>query len=155
MNQQQEEAVWRRVLATQEQPCAGSESSLTPMQVMEQLQRKQQAACMYGILARRVKKSARGCLLRLMQMEQQHSRRLEAVYYVMTGQRPCPDSPKLPCVACTNEELRNCYMAKIAAAPGLCQLAEQAGSFAPVFRCIHRDEQHQLRVLLNLLEHCL
>ena len=159
MNQLREEAVWKRVMAAAEEAPACCDRprapELTPCQVMELLEGELLDACTYRVLAGRVKKQARQCLLQLAKEEQRHYRKLEAVYYLMTGSRPCPDRPKAPCVACTNEELRKRYKLEVEAAKKYCCLAEKAGSFAGVFHCLHRDEQRHAAMILNLLEQCL
>ena len=157
MSKQREEAVWRRVLAASEQVASEppKQEDFTAEQVMTLLQAKLQDACTYGTLAARTKGDVRRCLLRLAGEERSHAGKLEAVYYLMTGSRPCCDRPKAPCVACTNEELRKRYKLEVEAAQKYKCLAEKAGSFAGVFHCLHRDEQRHAAMILNLLEQCL
>ena len=161
MNKMREEAVWQRVMAACEEgpapkkPCPKTDQCLTPEQVMELLERALLDACTYRTLAGRVRKEVRRSLLQLAQEEQQQVRKLEAVYYLMTGHRPCPDRPKAPCVACTNEELRKRYQLEVESAARYCRLAEHAGSFAEVFHCLSRQERCHAQQILNLLQRCL
>ena len=176
MNKNREEAVWKRVMAVsaeapecqpetrpEQKPECKSECKpkpkpdceLTPCQVMDLLEHELQDVCTYQTLAARVRKNARSCLLQLAQEERQHYRKLEAIYYLMTGQRPCPDRPKPPCVACLNEELRRRYEIEVRGAMMYHQLAEQAGSFACTFHCLGNDEERHSQVILNLLQQCL
>ena len=160
MNKHREAEVWRRVMAESAdapacEPEKQPDNCLTPCQVMELLEDELMDACTYQVLANRTKKNVRQTLMQLAREEQMHYRKLEAVYYLMTGSRPCPDRPKTPRVACTNEELRKRYQAEIEGAQRYCCLAEKAGSFAPVFRCLSRDEERHAHMILCLLEKCL
>lgn len=159
MNQKREAEVWNRVMAASaESPCmpkAKPQDCLTAEQVMELLEAEQAAACTYRVLAARVKGEVRRQLQQLSREEQGHYRKLEAVYYLMTGRRPCPDRPKAPCVACTNEELRRRYEGEVEDARKYHCLAEKAGSFAQVFHSLGHDEERHSRVILHLLQMCL
>lgn len=166
-----EAEVWRRVMeCSAEAPVpskphakckpehhheSGKDSCLTPAQVMELLEQELMDACTYQTLAMRVKKDLRKILLQLVQEERRHYRKLEAVYYLMTGTRPCPDRPKAPCVACTNEALRARYHEEVEGAARLHKLAECAGSFAPVFHCLGCEEERHAQMILCLLQRCL
>ncbi len=157
-NQKREAQVWERVMAASAQaPCCkpAEENMLTPEQVMELLLGEQMAACTYGVLAARVKGETRRCLMELMHREKAHYRKLEAIYYLMTGRRPCPDQPKAPCVSCTNEELRRVYADEVAAAAKYHCLAAKAGSFAPQFHELGHEEETHAAKILSLLEYCL
>ena len=159
MNCKREAEVWERVMAASaECPMPVKKNmpeGMTAQQFMELLQGELLDVCTYQTLAMRVKKEARRCLWRLAQEERQHYRKLEAVYYLMTGQRPCPDRPKVPCMACTNEELRRRYQIEVAGAEKYHAMAERAGSFASVFHCLAHEEERHSRMILELLQHCL
>ena len=159
MNQKREAEVWNRVMAVSaDAPCCmpkREKGSITCQQVMELLEGELKDACTYRTLAMRVKKSIREPLLCLYRDEMRHYRKLEAVYYLMTGKRPCPDRPKAPCVACTNEELRKRYEGEVEGAAIYHGLAECAGSFASVFHCLGCEEERHAQTILNLLQKCL
>ena len=159
MNQKREAEVWNRVLsASAEAPCCApkkEQMNLTCQQVMELLEQELMDACTYKVLAMRVKKSIRQTLMCLAQEERRHYRKLEAVYYLMTGKRPCPDRPKAPCVACTNEELRKRYEEEVRGAAVYHGLANCAGSFESVFHCLGHEEERHAQTILNLLQKCL
>jgi len=162
MSKSREEAVWQRVMAmSAEAPemaaprRAGADKELTEAQVLELLKEELEAACTYRVLAQRTKGNLRRCLLELARAEQQHSRKLEAVYYLMTGRRPCPDRPKAPCVSCLNEELRKRYDEEVKGAARYHKLAEKAGSFAQTVHCLGLEEEHHGQIILKLLEMCL
>ena len=165
MSKTREEAVWKRVMAMsseapETQPPRPAQKpqqakGLMPEQVMELLKDELADACTYQTLAAKARGEARRCLQRLSMEERQHYRKLEAVYYLMTGQRPCPDRPKAPCVACLNEELRKRYEEELAGAARYDRLAQTAGSFSTVFHCLSHAEERHAQVILNLLQMCL
>lgn len=155
MNSNREEAVWQRVLAASEEGSPRQSQTLTAAQVLELLEQTLLEQSTYRTLSARVGKGPRTLLRQLAREQAGQSRRLEAVYYLMTGTRPCPDRPKGPCVACTNEELRKAYDRAVEAAARCGGLAESAGSFAPVFRQLSRAASRRAGVLLRLLEQCL
>ena len=160
MNKTREEAVWKRVMAESAQTPEPEqkpkqESCLTERQVMELLEQEAKDACTYQTLACRVKGEARRTLMQLSREEKEHYRKLEAVYYVMTGRRPSVDRPKAPCVACLNEELRRRYDMEIQGAALYHKLAQTAGSFAGVLHCLHHAEERHAKTVLCLLEKCL
>lgn len=158
MNQKREAAVWERVMAASAECPAPvkqqRQAGLQAQQVMELLEQELADACTYRMLAARMGKQGRP-LLRLAQEEQGHSRKLEAIYYLLTGQRASPQRPKAPCVACTNEELRRRYQEEVASAARYHELAEQAGSFAPELHCMGQEEERHSCVILQLLQRCL
>lgn len=159
MSQKRQTEVWERVMAASAQePVAApprQEAGLRETVLMELLEEELADCCTYQVLAERVRREVRRMLLRLAQEEAAHYRRLEAVYYLLTGSRPCPDRPKMPCVACTNEELRRRYRQEIESAGRYHALADQAGSLACVFHGLGNEEERHARVILNLLQQCL
>lgn len=160
MSKSREAAVWQRVMALSaeapELPVQCREDDgLTQAQIMELLEHELADACTYRTLAQRAGGDLRRCLLQLAGEEQRHARKLEAVYYLMTGRKPCPDRPKSPCVACLNEELRRRYDAEIQGAAQYHKLADGAGSFAQTFHCLGLEEERHSRMILRLLEQCL
>ena len=160
MSKHREEAVWQRVMAASAEapdctPTVRSDDGLTQTKILELLERELLDACTYRTLAGRMGKQARCGLQQLAREEQQHYKKLEAIYYLMTGSRPCPDRPKAPCVACTSEELRNRYRQEVAGAEAYHGLAEKAGSFAELFHGLSRAEERHARQILALLQQCL
>lgn len=159
MDHKREEAVWKRVMEVSEQApacCKPKEhATLTAQQVMELLCGELADACTYEALAGRVRGSVRQKLLALSCSERAHYARLETVYYLMTGKKPCPDRPKYPCIACTNEELRTRYMEEIKGAEQYHALAEKAGSFAKVFHELGAEEERHACIVLEVLQQCL
>ena len=159
MSKTREEAVWNRVMAMSAEAPEGKplcrNGGITPEQVMELLVDELSDACTYRTLAERTGGDVRRCLQQLAREEQRHGRKLEAIYYLMTGRRPCPDRPKGPCVACLNEELRKRYDEEVSGAAKYHKLAEKAGSFQQAFHCLGMEEENHSRMILKLLERCL
>ena len=157
MSKTREEAVWKRVMAAAESHPLPTvpRPGLTAARLLELLQWEALDACTYKTLACRMNGQGRKCLLQLAREEQRHARQLETVIYLMTGSRPCPDRPKAPCVACTNEELRKRYQAEVDGAADLHKLADHAGSFAELFHTMAMDEERHAAMILHLLQMCL
>jgi len=159
MDHKREQEVWQRVMAmSAEAPrCdkAVSKQNLTAEQIMELLCGELANAATYEALACRVRGQVKQKLMVLAGQERQHAKKLAAIYYVMTGKKPCPDRPKCSCIACTNEELRERYIEETAGAEKYCCLAEKAGSFGDLFRELASDETRHAQTILNLLHQCL
>lgn len=159
MQSKREAEVWERVMAASAAcptPVRQPEPvGLTAEQVMQLLEQELLDAVTYEALAARVRKNSRQRLLTLAREERQHARQLEAVYYVITGRRPCPDRSKAPCIACTNEELRKAYAREVAGADRYQTLAGQAGSFSAALQRLSCAEQRHSAVILQLLQACL
>lgn len=159
LDARKEQEVWKRVMEVSAQAPAccrpGPKQSITSEQVMELLCGELADAAVYEALSCRVRSQARQKLLMLAGQERQHFAKLEAVYYLMTGKKPCPDRPKCPCIACTNEELRERYIHEVEGAEKYRCLAEKAGSFAKVFKELACDEEHHAQTVLKILQSCL
>ena len=159
MDQRREQEVWQRVMAmSAEAPRCdkpGNKQSLTSEQVMELLCKELADAAVYEALACRVGGQVRQKLRMLAAQERQHAKKLSAVYYLMTGKKPCPDKPKGPCIACTNEALRERYIEETKGAEKYCCLAEKAGTFGDLFRELACEESRHGQMILNLLQYCL
>lgn len=154
-----EAEVWNRVMAASaEAPecCKVKKTEeLTAEQVMELLQAELCDGRTYEALACRVRGDVRRRLLMLSQQERSHYAKLEAVYYLMTGKKPCPDRPKPPCIACINEELRCRYREEVKGAQLYHCLAKKAGSFETVFHELGAEEEKHAYQVLCLLQQCL
>ena len=159
MNQARESEVWQRVMAASAEAPAACKpkgpNTLTAEQVMELLCDELSDACTYDVLAGRVRGQAQQKLRELARSERRHYGKLEAVYYLMTGKKPCPDRPKPPCVACMTEELRSRYQAEVTGAGRYKCLAERAGSFQKTFLELACEEEHHAEVILQVLQTCL
>ena len=159
MNKTRETEVWQRVMAASAEAPAcckpKNANTLTAEQVMELLEDELSVACTYEVLAGRVRGQAQQKLRELARCERRHYGKLEAVYYLMTGKKPCPDRPKPPCVACTTEELRSRYQAEVEGAGRYKCLSERAGSFAKTFLELACEEEHHAQSILQVLQSCL
>lgn len=160
MSKTREAEVWQRVMAASGEvpapkPAAGG---LTPTKVLQVREDELRDAHTYRSLAGRAPRDVRQSLLRLSEEERQHARRLETVYYVMTGKRPAawrPDGPVSSNGGNLNEELRTRYREETAGAAEYRRLAEQADSFAPLFRELGDDEERHAGTILRLLQRTL
>jgi len=155
MNQKREAAVWERVMAASAQcpqPAKAQEPALSPQQVLELWQAEQHAAATYNALAMKTGGRTRQTLLQLSRMEQEHEKKLAAVYYLMTGVRPKAERPVVSCSGIMEEEVRKLFEAEAEAARCYYQLAEQKGSFGAAFHALGQEEQQHSSMLLALLQ---
>lgn len=159
MDQRREQEVWQRVMAmSAEAPRCDkpvSKQSLTAEQVMELLCGELEDAAFYEALSCRIGGKLGQRLLTIAAQERKHAKKLSAIYYLMTGKKPCPDKPKCPCIACTNEALRERYIEETKGAEHYCHLAEKAGSFCELFRELACEESRHAQMILHLLQYCL
>ena len=159
IDHKREQEVWQRVMAASaEAPACCKQigkQTVTTEQVMELLCKELADAVTYEALACRVRGQTRQSFLQLANWERQHAKKLSVVYYLMSGKKPCPDKPKTPCIACTNEELRERYIAETKGAELYCSLAEKAGTFAGVFRELACEEEKHAAIVLKLLQQSL
>lgn len=159
MDQRREQEVWQRVMAASAEAPACckpvGKQTVTAEQVMELLCKELADAAAYEALACRVRGQMRQRFYALARQERQHAQKLSAVYYLMTGKKACPDKPKFPCIACTNEELRERYIAETKGAEHYCSLAEKAGSFGDLVRELACEERQHAQEILKLLQYCL
>ena len=159
MDQTREQEVWKRVMevSAQAPACckAPKHETVTAQQVMELLLAERDDSCTYRALADRVRTAARQKLVWLARQESEHYKKLETVYYLMTGKKPCPDRPKRPCIACVSEELRSRYHEEVKGAQTYHRLAEKAGSFDAVFHALGHEEEQHAQIILQVLQTCL
>ena len=159
LDSKREQEVWQRVmdLSAQAPACCKmpKTDTVTAEQIMEKLMGELEDVMVYEALSCRVRGDARRCLLMLAAGERRHYEKLETVYYLMTGKKPCPDRPKRPCIACTNEELRERYIHEVKGAEKYKALAEKAGSFSKVLLELAHDEECHAQKVLGVLQACL
>lgn len=159
LDQKREQEVWQRVmdLSAQAPACCKlpKRETVTEAEIMKKLEGELEDAMIYEQLSCRVHGRARQTLLQLAMQERQHAKKLETVYYLMTGKKPCPDRPKRPCIACTNEALRERYIQEGKGSESYKALAEKAGSFSKLLLELACDEEHHAQKLLGVLQACL
>ena len=159
VDQKREQEVWQRVMELSAQAPARCKmarpETVTAPEIMEKLVGELEDSKVYEALACRVRGDTRRYFLMLAAQERRHYDRLETVYYLMTGKKPCPDRPKRPCIACTNEALRERYIHENEGAAGYSALAKKGGSFAKVFLELAHDEEAHAQKVLDILQACL
>ena len=113
MNQidcKQAQRVWSRVMAAQTdaqeanaktavqtaQPTAQTapEISITPEQIMEQINGELSDAATYRALSNRMNGCAKKTLEELSRDEKCHAKKLAAMYFLLTGKKACPKRPE-------------------------------------------------------------
>lgn len=165
MNSNTEQRVWSRVMNAQSacarvvqrdaQDGARSAAVLDEDALMELYTGQMQAACTYRHLAAMTRGRARQTLTQLAEAKRCHAKRTEAMYYVRTGKKPCPDRPKSPCVSCVNEALRQAYQEELCTAELYRRYARNADDFACVLEQMATESCRHAQLLLSVLQECL
>lgn len=86
-----ETAVWNRVAAASRDGSSAPEHAVSPIgpELLAALERKQGAAASYRQLLSHVSGESQRVLRKILLQEQQQVRVLSALYYFLTGRRPC------------------------------------------------------------------
>ena len=174
MNQidcKQAQRVWSRVMAAQTdaqeanektavqtaQPTAQTapEISITPQQIMEQINGELSDAATYRALSNRMNGCAKKTLEELSRDEKCHAKKLAAMYFLLTGKKACPKRPEPSCITCNAETLRRQYQKELATRDQYEMLAPLAGARACTMRQIALDECRHAKKIYELLQNCL
>lgn len=113
------------------------------------------AAKTYRALAAQAAGSVRQALRTLAEEKCHEARRLAAVYFVITGERPRAARPEGVYPACLRESLRRAYQEELCAAELYRRYAERAGQHACLLAQMARRAQCAAARLLAALESCL
>lgn len=163
MDPKQEQRVWSRVMSAQavrctQEPevCRRLEQKDIPVfdesAAMELYAAQCSAAMTYRCLAEMARGCARQALVRLAESRRCDGKRLSALYFVMTGLKACPDRPKLPCVSCLNEALRQAYREERCTAELYSRYAANAGEYACTLEQLGENACKRAQELLNILQ---
>ncbi len=140
-------AVWTRVLQTTrlpEMPQVPAEAELLSM-----IEGEQKASAAYLSLARRGGNYAP--LLRSMAaQEASHARRLQVLYYLLTGQKPKPRAAAVRTPGKLRDALHDCYMAELSSVRTYCAAAQQRKEHAELFYALAREERQHSKNLQNM-----
>lgn len=163
MDPKQEQRVWSRVMSAQaarcpQEPevCRRLEQKDIPVfdesAAMELYAAQCSAAMTYRCLAEMARGCARQALVRLAESRRCDGKRLSALYFVMAGLKACPDRPKLPCVSCLNEALRQAYREERCTAELYSRYAANAGEYACTLEQLGENACKRAQELLNILQ---
>lgn len=144
---QKETRVWERIRTPQCQNRGADAAEIAKIVCAEMAD-----ACFYRALAAALPAKERRCLLEIAQDENKHAKTLSAIYFLLQGQRLCPERPPRFCPSCLTEELRKRWREELAAAERYEKLAGQMPEFASTFRCLAADEKRHAQMILCLLQ---
>lgn len=162
----QEQRVWSRVMAAQTAARERAPTACTRVMqrdapvfdaaaVQELYTAQCRAARAYRALAAQAAGCVRQTLCMLAEEKSHEARRLAAVYFVMTGARPCAVRPETAAHACLRESLRRAYQEELCAAELYRRYAERADAHACLLAQMARRAQCAAARLLAALEFCL
>lgn len=144
--------IWKRVLGEEEScDCRAFDSELLRQMIAEE----KTMVCAYRSLARCAAGQSREQLRRFGEQALCHARKLEAVYYLWTGERACASSKEVPRFRCFAEGLRELHGRETASAVRLNRTAEELPDYAEVFYTAAREKACRAELLLRLLQNCL
>lgn len=110
------------------------------------------AACTYRTLAARARGCARQSLARLAEGKCREARRLAAVYFMMTGTKPCPKRSAAPCVRSLSEALRRACCEERCAAELYRRYAARGGEYASLLGGMAERAEQNAQTLLCVLQ---
>lgn len=165
LNEQQAQRVWSRVLRAQAVPAAGMQTQqqdaaphsgeTIETQLLRLLDTTRAAGALYAHLAGRMQGYAQQQLRTMARQTHTQARTLTAICFLMTGQKPCPDTPECPCVTCISQTLRERYAQELAEAETLRALGERADSFGDALRGLAEEKTCHAQQIVELLKRCL
>lgn len=141
--------IWKRVLGDE---CAQEVRATDSERLRQMITAEKTAVCIFRALSRC---GFRDVLQRIACDDQQHSRRLEAIYFLWTGACSETISDSLPQYACMAQALRALHQMKLEAASSYRQAAEELPEFRDVFLGIAEKEQCHAAQLFELLQRCI
>lgn len=158
IDQNMEQRVWSRVMGTQSActRAAQRDAAVLDERALRELHSAQQlAACTYRALAAQLRGSRRQTLLSLAASKAAQAKTLAAMFFVMSGQRLCPQNVQTPQHACLSQTLRQAYREELCTAELYRRYAANAPDFSAALSslaaCSCRDTQR----LLGVLQSCL
>ena len=141
--------IWKRVLGEEEScDCRAFDSEL----LREMIGREKTAVCAYRAAARCASGQSREQLLRFAEQSLGGVRKLEAVFYLWTGQRACAMSGKTHRFCGLAEGLRLLYGEETEAAARLHRTAAELPDYGEVFEEVARESECRASGLLRLLQ---
>lgn len=158
MDDMKSRQVWSRVMNA---PCPAADGTqkkdavLTARQVLELAQEEWADAAVYGSLVRCAPQCAREALRQMARDEACHARRLAALYFLLSGEKACPEPGKPVCTACFNETLRQRYGEELRGQKRYQELAPQAGAQRCLFEQLACDEGRHAQTICCILQHTL
>lgn len=142
--------IWKRVLSEEEpMECRAMDSEL----LRKMIEIEKTDACIYRMLARRASGKNAECFKRMSREEAGHARKLEALFYLWTGERACVVSGKLPHFKCLAEALRIRHPMELTGAEKYREAAEQLPEFRDLFHRLADDESRHAEQILCMLQH--
>lgn len=150
--------VWSRVMNAS-CPDAGStpqtEQALTAQQVLDLTRDEWADTAFYRSLAARAPQCAREALRRMAREEACHARRLAALYFLLSGEKACPEPGTPVCTACFNETLRQRYSLELQSRQRYEALVPRSGAQRCLFEQLALDEGAHAQIICCILQQTL
>ena len=130
---------------------AGANGTLTAEAVLGLIQWEKDDCATYRYLARRACGCDATALLRMAEDAACHSRKLQAMYYLLTGKCTCPQPATPACAPCLTEALRERYDRAIAAAEAYRDAAKAWPAMSCEFLSMAEDEYCRSKQLYSMI----
>lgn len=129
----------------------GASGTLTAEAVLGLIQWEKDDCATYRYLARRACGCDAAALLRMAEDAACHSRRLQTMYYLLTGKCTCPQLATPACAPCLTEALRERYDRAIAAAEAYRDAAKSWPAMSCEFLAMAEDEFCRSKQLYSMI----
>ena len=147
------DAVWDRVLCADGSPAQGNTPETEEMRMGRFMDGEAQSEAAYRMLCRRWQQNRCGAVFsRIAREEAEHMTRLQAAYYLVTGDSYTPKKPE-PVETSLPEALRAMWLGENAAASAYRTAAETAENpaIAEMYRCLAEDEARHAMDLFTMI----
>ena len=158
------DAVWQRILPNMDpypevrkEAAKRAEAScgkkIGENDILRYIEDELQDRCCYMALSRKARtKAEMRCLAAIGAAEAGHAKKLEAVYFIMTGKHPCVSSPELPKICCFTDTLRQRYHEEKKAHQEYLQAAQKAEDerAKKLFECLAEEEAAHADIIWSL-----
>lgn len=141
--------IWKRVLGEDEEEVTAMDSE----KLIAMIEDEKTDSCTYRQMARCACGKDAEVLRRVAQEEYCHSRKLETIYYIWTGEKAQVMSGPLPQYDCLAEALRDRYQKELEGERAYLQAAEELPEHRELLLCIAADEARHAETMRCLLLH--
>jgi len=140
--------IWKRVLGEEEScECRAFDSE----KLREMIAAEKTAVCTYRAMARCAEGKCRELLCCFTKEAAAHSKKLETVYFLWTGECACVMPGETPKICCMADSLREMYQWEMAGASRLRRTSEELPDYAAVLFAAAQEKSCRAEKLMKLL----
>ncbi len=149
--------IWQRVLPGMEpypQIRKQREGRLSEKDILSFMESECSDRQLYSAMARKGRTRAESrCLAAIGAAKACHAKKLEAVYFIMTGSHPCPAQPPEPNIRCLTDALRQRYYDELKAQQQYLEASKRAEDerISQLLSCLAGEEKKHGDIIWSLL----